>query len=81
MPAGDQQRLEKSELFRVLLWRVDTLLNAGYRPEQARDLGADQRVDVHEAVELVKSGMAPELAATILLGDVEAADETPLRRR
>ena len=52
---------------RVLEWRADTLERAGYDQVWANVLAASSGVDLHRAVEIVRSGCPPELAARILL--------------
>ena len=50
----------------VLAWRLEGLLRAGYRPEQASKLARCQ-VDLHLAVDLVRRGCPHELACRILV--------------
>jgi hypothetical protein len=52
---------------RVLEWRVWCLLTAGYDEDDAYRIAGDTQIDLHDAVELVKGGCPPELAAEILL--------------
>lgn len=52
---------------RVLLRRVERLRHAGSSLVIACDLAASCEVDLHEAVELVSAGCAPDTAARILL--------------
>ena len=58
--------LNKEERERVLAWREDELLAAGYPLALAVDL-AHSEADLHEAIRLVKElGCKPETAAEIL---------------
>lgn len=52
---------------KVESWRLSTLLNVGYPLELAETLAAAHDVDLHQAVELVRNGCAPETAVAILL--------------
>lgn len=54
---------------KVEAWRLHVLLNAGYPPLIAETLAArdSKDVDLHRAIDLVKRGCAPDLAAEILL--------------
>ncbi len=54
------------ELERVLVWRFEQLTEAGYTAEQAIELSAESTVDLHQAIELVRHGCPPDLAAKIL---------------
>jgi hypothetical protein len=47
-------------------WRVGRLVCAGFAPPQAERLARDERIDVHELLELVDRGCPPELAGRIL---------------
>jgi hypothetical protein len=62
-----QTDLVESEEARVVEWREQELLRAGYQPTAARALARRTDVDLHKAVDLVRSGCAAELAARILL--------------
>jgi hypothetical protein len=55
------------ELQRILYWRFEQLVAAGYAHEQAIDLSAEPGVDLHEAIRLVEQGCPPELAFRILV--------------
>jgi hypothetical protein len=52
---------------RVLRWRQEELLRAGYGDRLALKLALDARVDLHVAVDLLRRGCPPETAAQILL--------------
>ena len=47
-------------------WRKRCLIAAGFPREAARELAADERVDVHALLELTDRGCPPALAARIL---------------
>jgi hypothetical protein len=51
-------------------WRVGRLVCAGFDPALAEDLAHDERIDVHELLELVDRGCPPELAGRILADEV-----------
>ena len=52
---------------RVRTWRLDVLFAAGYDFALATEIACRHDVDLHEAVELVRRGCPPALAARILL--------------
>jgi hypothetical protein len=47
-------------------WRVGRLMRAGFSPELAQQLAVENRIDLHELLELVDRGCPPALAARIL---------------
>ncbi len=55
-----------SERLKVESWRLHVLIEAGYPLPLAEKL-AHSSADLHQAVELLKQGCTPELAAEILL--------------
>lgn len=55
-----------SEEERVLAWRVDRLEQAGFDAVTAVELALRRDVDLHRAVELVRSGCPLETARRIL---------------
>lgn len=57
---------EHNERTKVESWRMHVLLEAGFPAHLVERLAASE-VDLHEAVELVRSGCRPETAAEILL--------------
>jgi len=57
----------ESELTQVERWRIDELERAGYDPRAAMTLAGRHDVDLHRAVDLLRSGCSPELALQILL--------------
>jgi hypothetical protein len=52
-------------------WRSQRLMSAGFAPELADRLAADDHVDLHALLELTDRGCPPHLAVRILapLGD------------
>lgn len=54
------------EAMKVESWRLKTLLDAGYPLNLAAALAVSSRIDLHEAVKLVKAGCTPQLAFEIL---------------
>lgn len=62
-----QIEIIESEEERVVDWREQELLRAGYPAAGARRLARRHDVDLHKAVDLVRAGCAPELAVRILL--------------
>jgi hypothetical protein len=54
------------ERVKVETWRLHVLMEAGY-PVPLAERIAHSSADLHRAVELVRAGCAPELAAEILL--------------
>lgn len=65
---ADGERAERADRFRLLFWRVETLIDAGYLPEQAGRLGRELEVDLAAAIELVRAGVPPADATERLLG-------------
>jgi hypothetical protein len=58
---------------KVVTWRRDQLVAAGFVLPRAAALAADSRYDVHALIELVERGCPPELAVRIL-APVEEGD-------
>ena len=67
MAATDVRIADEPEAARIERWRQEELERAGYSPEQAAELAASSRVDLHEALDLLERGCTPELALRILL--------------
>jgi hypothetical protein len=63
----DQYHLIDTDDERVLEWRAQCLMSAGYDVEDAFSIAADTRIDLHDAVALVESGCPTDLAVEILL--------------
>jgi hypothetical protein len=59
IPETEQERIEQ--------WRFDELVRAGYEPDAATVIASRSDIDLHRAVDLLRSGCAPELAIAILL--------------
>ncbi len=55
-----------SEQDRVIRWRVEQLLDAGYDGESALVIGLDPSIDLHRAVSLLQCGCPRETALQIL---------------
>jgi hypothetical protein len=56
-----------TEHVRVLSWRVERLIDAGYDGETALVIGLDERIDLHRAVSLLRAGCPPDTALRILI--------------
>ena len=52
---------------RVVNWRAEELIRAGFDEFDALDLALERHVDLHRAIELVRRGCPPATAARILL--------------
>jgi hypothetical protein len=57
----------RSHADHVRRWRLDQLRRAGYGETAAAQLSERDDVDLHEAIDLVRSGCPPETALRILL--------------
>jgi hypothetical protein len=62
----DEPRFQ-TEQERIVRWRVERLLDAGYDGEAALLIGMDLGIDLHAAIDLVLAGCSPETALRILL--------------
>lgn len=51
---------------KVMIWRFDQLRQAGYREREALELAERGDVDLHLAVDLMRSGCDPRTALRIL---------------
>jgi hypothetical protein len=67
MTAAQFEGLRVDEAAEVLAWRFDALCRSGYDLDAAAVIAANVEVDLHDAVDLVRRGCSPELAARILL--------------
>ena len=67
MTAAQFEDLRVDEAADVLAWRFDALCRTGYDLDAAAVIAANVEVDLHDAVDLVRRGCPPELAARILL--------------
>lgn len=64
---GDTETIERqSERAKVESWRLHVLIEAGYPLSLAERIAASE-CDLHRAVELVRTGCDPTVAAEILL--------------
>jgi hypothetical protein len=61
--AGTQQ----TEHDKVVSWRLQVLIEAGYNGEPAERIAERVDVDLHRAVAMIRRGCSPRLAAQILL--------------
>jgi hypothetical protein len=61
-----EMHIAETEAERVLRWRAQELVRAGFDAETAEELASRNDVDLHRAVELVELGCPAELAAQIL---------------
>ena len=52
---------------KVLGWRVEQLIAAGFDGDDALVLALDRSVDLHVAIELVRRGCQPKTALRILI--------------
>jgi hypothetical protein len=57
----------ETEAERVLRWRTDELTRAGYDDRLALKLALQPHVDLHRAIDLIRRGCEPALAARILI--------------
>lgn len=64
--AGESARPFLSAQCDIVRWRLRLLADAGLPAEQARQLAADRRLDVHAVLELVDRGCPPALAVRIV---------------
>jgi hypothetical protein len=67
MTAAESTLDRETEAGRVVDWRRAALERAGYDTSSASKIAARADVDLHYAVDLVRSGCPPETALEILL--------------
>lgn len=67
MPAARLETVDVSELDRIESWRHEELERAGYDANSAQVLAANHDIDLHHAVDLLRSGCSVDLALQILL--------------
>ncbi|MFN8186952.1 MAG: hypothetical protein U0R69_07730 [Gaiellales bacterium] len=67
MSTTEAEVLYDSELARVIDWRAKELRRAGYGEEVARQIAERLEIDLHRAIDLLKSGCPQDTAARILL--------------
>ena len=51
----------------VLRWRFEELRRAGFETEDALIVASDAKIDLHQAVKLLRCGCPPQTALRILL--------------
>jgi hypothetical protein len=66
MPTADTT-FQETEQDIVERWRAQELRRAGFPDDVATELATRTDVDLHAALDLIRRGCAPELAAQILL--------------
>ncbi len=62
----DSDDATQTELERIVAWRFEELVRAGYGPEAANLLAEHPEVDLHRAVELRARGCTQDTAVRIL---------------
>lgn len=67
MSTTESELLVETELGRVVEWRMRELRRAGYEERDARRLAERVDVDLHRAIDLIRSGCPVETAVRILL--------------
>jgi hypothetical protein len=67
MTATEFEDLRVDEAAEVRAWRFEALVRSGYESDAAVVLAAKVEVDLHDAVDLIRRGCPPALAAQILL--------------
>jgi hypothetical protein len=67
MSTTESELVLETELGRVVEWRMRELRRAGYDERAARSIGEQVDVDLHRAIDLLRSGCPPETALRILL--------------
>jgi hypothetical protein len=66
MPAAEVH-IQETEQERVERWRAEELERGGFDHESAVQLASRHDVDLHRAIELIRSGCPAETALRILL--------------
>ncbi len=67
MTAAELHVVAETETERVEHWRAEELVRAGYEPSDAIALAGRHDIDLHLAVELVRTGCPYETAIDILI--------------
>jgi hypothetical protein len=67
MNAADFEVLDDTDAERILRWRFEVLVDAGYDSSTALELATHVDIDLHRAAELPRRGCPPATAARILL--------------
>ena len=63
----EQELEEQVKPDKVLVWRTEFLVKAGYDAEAAKMLAESKEVDLHSAEALLRNGCSATLALLILL--------------
>jgi hypothetical protein len=67
MTAAEFEVLEETDAERILLWRFEVLVDAGYDSGTALQLATHVEVDLHQAAGLARRGCPAPTAVRILL--------------
>jgi hypothetical protein len=67
MTTIESEALVAGEIALVRAWRLEALERGGYEQPLSSELAERSDVDLHFAIDLLRRGCAPELAAKILL--------------
>jgi hypothetical protein len=67
MNATEADRIQQTELGRVVLWRESELRRAGYGTDAALRLAERVEIDLHRAAALLTGGCPEDVALRILL--------------
>ena len=67
MTTIEREALAAGEIALVRAWRLEALERGGYEQPLSSELAERSDVDLHFAIDLLRRGCAPELAAKILL--------------
>ncbi len=67
MTAAQFEVLDEIDVERILLWRFESLVDAGYDVGPALQLATHVEVDLHGATDLVRRGCPAATALRILL--------------
>jgi len=67
MTTIESEALVAGEIALVRAWRLEALERGGYEQPLSSELAERSDVDLHLAIDLLRRGCAPELAAKILL--------------
>jgi hypothetical protein len=67
MTAADFELLSDTEAERIIRWRFDELIRAGYESDDALEVAVRVDVDLHTAIGLLRRGCPAKTAVRILL--------------
>ena len=67
MTAAEFEVLDETDAERILLWRFEVLVDAGYDAGTALQVATHVEVDLHSAADLTRRGCPPGTAMRILL--------------